>query len=358
MKNTPASVTPLFPVAPSDPERVAAELAAVLPRAQLAPSFEYQLSYLAGPMYARIQPIFGGTHAPLYLLTERRRRSVWNAVLAAHHPVGNMEQFRTELLEAKSRTLLEQAYGHLPRGFLNILTKCGETAQDPDFYLFWHRYLSDHPEDLPVVASRGIFDARLTSNMQGLPPALARLPIVGRFHSREVRRLVDVLTWIHGRSPDPALWDSLAIRLMAGEKPLNILTKLTDTLTFPPPHIKGDNRFRHIGSVRDLKETARRFENCLGEPYSLQAALRGTHEYYEYRDGADLLAVSIATDGPFGFMIDDIRLKGNDHPELAQRERITNALAEFGIFWRRGVFETLQEWDYPRVDDDLYVPDP
>ena len=357
MKHT-ASVTHLYPLPPSGPEQVAAELAAILPRAQLARSYEYQLSYLAGPMYARVQPVFGGAHAPLYLLTDRRRRSVWNAVLAARHPAGNMEQLRTELLETRSRTLIEQAYGHLPRGFLNILTKCGETAQDPDFYLFWHRYLTDHPEDLPVVASRGIFDACLTDQMRALPPALARLPIVARFQSKEVQRLVEVTTWIHEGRPDPDFWERLAERLIAGETPLNILKRLTDTLTFAPPYITGDGRFQHIGSVRDLKQTAQRFENCLGEPWSLQSALRGTHQYYEYRDGADLLVVAIAADRPFGFMIDDIRLKGNEHPELAQRERITDALAEFGIFWRRGVFETIQEWDHPQVDDDLYARAP
>jgi hypothetical protein len=357
MKST-ASVTPLFPCSPSGPERVAAELTAVLPRAQLARSYEYQLSYLAGPMYARIQPVFGGAHAPVYLLTERRRRSVWNAVLAARHPVGNMEQLRTELLETKSKTLIEQAYGHLPRGFLNILKKCGETAQDPDFYLFWHRYLTDHPEDLPVVASRGIFDARLTDQMRGLPPALARLPIVGRFQSKEVQRLVQVMTWIHEDQHNPNLWEALAQRLIAGETPLNILTKLTDTLTFASPYITGDGRFRHIGSVRDLKRTAQRFENCLGEPWSLQLALRGTHQYYEYHDGADLLVVAIAADGPFGFTTDDILLKGNGCPERNLHARVTKALAEHGVFKRRGVFEVIRDWDHPYVDDDLYSRDP
>ena len=29
-----------------------------------------------------------------------------------------------------------------------------------------------------------------------------------------------------------------------------------------------------LGSVRDLKQTAQRFENCMGEPWSLQSALR------------------------------------------------------------------------------------
>lgn len=42
-----ASVTPLFPTVLSAPQRVAAELVALLPRAQLAASYEYQLSYAA-----------------------------------------------------------------------------------------------------------------------------------------------------------------------------------------------------------------------------------------------------------------------------------------------------------------------
>lgn len=352
------SVTPLFTAAPSAPDRVAAELVAVLPRAQLAASYEYQLSYLAGPMYARVGWVFGGAHAPVYLLTERRRRSVWNAVLAIRHPSGDMAQLRKELLETKSKALLERAYGHLPRGFTCVLKKCGETAQEPDFYRFWHAYLTDHPEDLPIVASRGVFDARLTDHLRSLPPALARLPVVDRFSARHVERLVEVMTCIHQGHPDPAIWESLATRLIAGENPLNIVTKLTDALTFAPPYIKNDRRFRHIGSVRDLKQTALRFENCLGEPQALRMALQGTHQFYEYHDGEDSLVVSITSDPPCGFMIDDIRQKGNKPLERGQRERLTSALADFGIVWRRSVFETIQDWDYPRAYAALFAEDP
>ena len=356
MKHT-ASVTSLFPVEASGPDLVASELVAILPRAQLAKSYEFQLSHLAGPLYPRVQRVFGGAHAPLYLLTDRTRRSVWNAVLAAHHPAGDMRQLRTQLLETKSGTLLKQAFGGLPRGFLTILKKSGETGLDPDFYHFWHRYLTDHPEDFPVVAARGIFDAKLTDHMRGLPPALARLPIVGRFQSKEVRRLVEVMTWMHGGRPDPAIWADLAIRLIAGENPLNILTKITDKLTFPSPYITGDHRFRHISSIRDLKQTAMRFENCLGEPHSLQAGLRGYLQFYEYHDGKDLLVVSISAEPPFGFMVSDILLKDNELPEQAQLDRITKALAEHAVIERRSVLGVIRDWDLPDHDEDIFAPD-
>lgn len=134
--------------------------------------------------------------------------------------------------------------------------------------------------------------------------------------------------------------------------------KLTDALTFAPPCIKYDRRFRHIGSVRDLKQTALRFENCLGEPQALRTALQGTHQFYEYHDGEDFLVVSITSDPPFGFMIDDIRQKGNKPPERGQRERLTKVLADFGFSWRRSVFETIQDWDYPRAYAALFAEDP
>jgi hypothetical protein len=64
--------------------------------------------------------------------------------------------------------------------------------------------------------------------------------------------------------------------------------------------------------------------------------------------------VAIAADGPFGFTIDDILLKGNGHPERNLHARVTTALAEHGVFKRRGVFEVIRDWDHPYVDDDLY----
>jgi hypothetical protein len=159
------------------------------------------------------------------------------------------------------------------------------------------------------------------------------------------------MTWIHGGRLDPALLRDLAVRLNAGEKPLTILTKIIDAVHCPPPYITDDDRFRHIGSVQDLKECSRKFQNCLGAAYLLKEAVRGNEQYYEYVDGEDQLIVGILADPPFGFILQEIRGPENIPPSDEQMERVKNALAKHRIVQRQSVFEIVEGWNGVKRDD-------
>ena len=341
-----ASISSLFPNPPVQPSAVAARLMETLPRAQLAKSYEAQLGHLAGPLLPRVQRVFSGAHAPIYLLTSPSRRQVWNAVLAVQYPIGDMDRLRTDLLERKSRDLLQRAYKVVPRGFTTVLNKSGEFGFEPDFYTFWHQYLIDHPEDLPALAARETVGPRLTKALRDLPTALSRLPVFSHVkNSDDLPRLVEAMTHIHHGRPDPTLWEELATRLIRGEKPLTILTKIVDAAVCPPPYITDDARFRHLASVPELKAMSAKFQNCLGSAFSLKDAVRGEDQYYEYKDGDDHLIVAITADTPFGFTIDDILGHKNARPTPEVKKKVEAALTEHGIARRRSVFDIVEDWE-------------
>jgi hypothetical protein len=357
MKQNAAAVASLFPQGRVNPCDVATQLVATLPRAQLAKSYAPLLQQLAGPLYPRISRIFGGPHAPIYILTEPYRRQVWNAVIAARYPEGDLDRLRTDLLEWKSHTLLEQAYGSVPRGFTTVLGKCEDIGLDADFYRFWHGYLTEYPEDFPAVAARPAIGLAITKLLREAPRELARVPILCKVGDiTEISRLIEAMTWIHGGRPDPSLWGALAGRLLAGEKPLTILTKIADAVTYPAPYIKGDPRFRHLGTVLEMKAIGHEYENCLGSAFSLKDAVQGAEQYYEYCDGDDRLIVSITADMPFGYVVDDIRGHKNQRPALELRARVEGGLAEHGITRRKSVFDIIEDWggvedEFERIEE-------
>lgn len=346
MKQNAAAVASLFPQISVKPCDIANQLVAVLPRAQLAKSYTPLVQQLAGPLYPRIARIFGGAHAPLYILTEPYRRQVWNAVIAASYPEGDLDRLRTDLLEWKSHTLLEQAYGSVPRGFTTVLGKCEDIGLDADFYRFWHGYLTEYPQDFSAMAARPTIGTEITKVLREAPRPLARLPVLGKLDDiTEISRLVEAMTWIHDGHPDPALWGELAGRLLAGEKPLTILTKIIDALKCPPPYIKEDARLRYLASVPELKAASLEYKNCLGSAFSLRDAVKGSTQYYEYRDAGDCLIVAITADMPFGFLLDDIRGHKNQRPSLELKGKVEAVLAEHGVSRRKSVFDVIDEWN-------------
>ncbi len=324
---------------------LAAALMETLPRAQLATSFTSQVNRLAGPLAPRVRKVFGGSHAPIYLLTDPARRQVWNAVLAVRPPQGDIDSLRTDFLHKTSKALLRDAYGSLPRGFRTVLNKSGEIGLEKKFYIFWHSYMTLYPQDFRFVAARPRVEPDLVEIMTRVPEALGRLPVIAKVEDPEdLPKYVEAITWIHGGRPAPAVWDGIAARLMTGETPLNIVTKLVDAVQCPPPHIQGDSRFRHLNTLRAIKSASHEFENCLGEAFNLREAARGETQFYIYQDGGDRLIVAITSDHPYGFITNDIRAHKNKRPAREVRHRVEAALKDHGVTDRSSIYDTVCCW--------------
>lgn len=306
------------------------------------------LHHLAGPLYPMAAMVFEDRFTPIYLLSHPHRRQVWNAVLAVTGPDADLDALRIRLLSDGARSLLKQAYTTVPRGLVTVLGRLGDIGFTPEAYSFWHAYLLEHPEDAPIIRSMPSISGALTDAMRQLPRPLARLLLKRHGADPEpLLQLAELMTWVHLRKPDPSIWGDLAARLENEETPKEIVESIVDALPCPPGHISGDCRFRHFSSIWQLRREGRNYRNCIGWRFSLEAAVTGYDQYYEYEHATGKFVVAIALDPPFGYRLKEIGGYRQDQAPPDVAAEIEAALAEYGIYGRDTVYNMLWQWGVP-----------
>ncbi|WP_370571585.1 hypothetical protein [Phaeobacter sp. SYSU ZJ3003] len=243
--------------------------------------------------------------AVAYILAEPHRRQVWNAVLAAgsrlDEPAVGDEWF-ARLLTDSAKSLIADAYGSCPSGFLTLLGRCDELGHPAEFYWFWYGFLAENVGAIREIASSPVPICELYRVLKNLPPELRTIGIASRFGEHVgTGRFVEAIRWMHGGQPDAGVWREVGERLERGTSPRKILDSMQAEARCPAPYLV-DARFRHIATVGELKRAAQRFENCLGMEFTLEEALRGESQFYEWVGEGQAAIVSIANDMPFGWV--------------------------------------------------------
>ena len=314
--------------------------------AHLARSRDGLLRHLAGPVYPMVATVFGDQCAPAYLFSHPHRRQVWNAVLAVAG--SDMEPLRSSLLNDGARSLLKRAYIKVPRGFVTVLGRLGDTGLEPEAYRFWHAYLSEYPEDARIFRAMATISGSMTDALRQLPRPLARLLLKGRDADPDpLLRLAELVTWVHDKKPDPAIWLDLAARLEGGEAPKSIVESIADALPCQPPHITGDSRFRHFSTIRQLRQEGHNYRNCIGWRFCLERAITGRDQYYEYEHATGKFIVAIARDAPFGYRLKEIGGYRRDQAPPDVAAEVEAALAEHGVYRRETVYHMFWQWGVP-----------
>ena len=316
--------------------------------AHLARSRDGLLRHLAGAVYPKVATVFGDQFTPVYLLSHPHRRQVWNAVLAVARPEADPACLRSRLLNDGVRCLLKQAYTTVPRGFVMVLGRLGDTGLEPEAYSFWHAYLSENPEDARIVRSMTTISVPMTEALHQLPRPLARFLLKRQGDDPDpILRLAELVTWVHDKKPDPAIWLDLVARLESGEAPKSIVESIADALPCPPPHITGDPRFRHFSSIRELRQEGRNYRNCIGWRFCLESAVTGRDQYYGYEHATGKFVVAIALDAPFGYRLKEIGGYRRDQAPPDVAAEVEAALAEHGVYRRETVYDMFWRWGVP-----------
>jgi DNA-directed RNA polymerase subunit N (RpoN/RPB10) len=279
-----------------------------------------------------------------YILAESHRRQVLNAVLAAgsrlDEPSADDEQFE-RLLTGSAKSLIADAYGSCPSGFLTLLDRCDELGHPAEFYRFWHSFLAENVGAIREIASSSVPVWELYRVLKNLPAELRTIGIACRFGEHVgTGRFVEAVRWMHCGQPDAGVWRAVRERLERGASPRKILDGMLAEARCPT-HYLVDARFRHIATVGELKRAAKRFENCLGMDFTIEEALRGEAQFYEWVGEGQAAIVSITNDLPFGWILGSIKGVGNVEPELETHIHITEALAEQGVVGRMGVMDMV-----------------
>ena len=316
------------------------KLLELLSRSPVAQNHEHLVRHLAGPLFRFVSPVFRGERAVVYILAEPKRRAVWNAVLATgrYRECDDANQLFEQLLTLSGKGLVSGAYGSCPAGYITLLGLCSETGHPPEFYQFFHDFLGDGDGTLiRQIASSPVSVVELYRVLNALPPVLQTIPIAQRLgESGATIGFIDAVTWMHGGKPDDAVWRDVGKKLERGTSPRKLLEAMLNDARCPASHIV-DARFRHLAKVGELRDAARRFENCLGMDFTVEQALTGEHQFYEWRGDGEPCILSIINDMPFGFYAGSIKGVGNVEPDVETYLNITTALAEHGVVERSGV---------------------
>lgn len=301
------------------PADLKAEILDLAKRCQVVPKNRFLLEMVCEEMLRPVLAAFGPL-AMLLVMTERKRRQVYFAVLARLETDGKFANGRithaqraellTLLVTANDRTLINYAYGCCPSGFVRLIGRLGECGRKPEIYVQLFEILNDNPEldrELMAACQRKNLSDDLITLMRELPRtslgvrAAAKLGTVSEYE--HFIKAYEALTGSRH------LADEHIKRMADGEQPSNILTKCYLEHDFPQ-RVLDHPDFVHIPDGNALLHAARKFSNCLDQ--YIAEALNNERQFYIWRKPeAPEVVFAIDSEMPFGWRLSESRLIEN-----------------------------------------------
>lgn len=306
---------------------------------QVAVSDDTLFGRVAGPMRAEAEAAFGPLTL-LLVLTEESRRQVYFAALAGLAGAGRLDEgsltpeARAEIISALmtlgNEELIRWAFGSCPPGFVRALSRFKDRARSPDLYRRLHALLTEDPElgsTLPALLTVANLDNDLIDMFRALPKTRDGRGMAVLFRSvKAYDRFLSIYRSLTG-SAELSAEDTR--RLLTMRDHGKFLVSLYQGFPFPDPKI-AHPELTYVADLSGLKQVALEFENCLAN--FLDEAIRGEHQYYVWRpDGEPPVVLRLRADGPFGWYLADLRLKGNKRVPDAHKARLRGLLEGLGV---------------------------
>lgn len=185
--------------------------------------------------------------------------------------------------------ILSSAIGCRPPNTMGLLRRIPEYVQPREFYATLVACLIEPRSNLILVKarhpiSRGFLDA--VQSALTLHPLVDNALVLDRHSKMEIARL-DHLLRLAERLGVPL--DPRQFRHCTSSRQMqqSLLWAVMDRMAVPLPPWEGTERLHPIRSPRELRATARRFENCLAQPDHLLSLLHGTRAYYVWQGEPD-----------------------------------------------------------------------
>jgi hypothetical protein len=310
---------------------------------QIAGSFPRQVQDLAGSVGPKVSILFPGPYAAVYLLTQPARRHVWNAYLATIHIKRLLsddgETIRQNLLHFASHTLIAEAYGSCPKGYLALLKRLPHRAASPQFYRDLHTLLSAHPDLAMPLCNVKRINHDLVRLLLDLPPNLRCVKVAQIFGSPSgYENFMVAYTRLTGSD---TLSTHVVNQLKDGAKPGRLIVDLYESAPLPTPFLQNNDRIHHLATARELLAAARDFQNCLSN--WITEAHHNQSQYYRVRlgDGSNAI-LEIKNDAPVGWRFGDVKGKDNADVPSELREEMETHLASFGVHYGSSIHNLVR----------------
>ncbi|MDG3039813.1 hypothetical protein [Roseicyclus marinus] len=321
------------------PIALKSELLDLARHCQVVPGNRFLVNAVCGSLEGAVSAVFGPL-AMLLVMTEPRRRQVYFAVLArleadgAFEAPGLNEMARADLLTrlvmSRNEHLIAHAYGSCPTGFIRLIGRLGDCAQQAAIYTGLFTLLDRYSElaqPLLGVCQRRSLTDDLVELAQALPPTSLGIRAAARFETmEEYRSLMRPYEAITGESK---LTNAHLLRIAEGEAPGNLLEGLYLDLPFPAPVLSCPD-LTYVADGKALVHTSREFSNCVAD--YVAEALKGERQFYIWSaPKAPQVVFSINSEGPFGWYLSEAKLANNEKLPLRLRRELEEVLRTCGV---------------------------
>ncbi|NOD36634.1 MULTISPECIES: hypothetical protein [unclassified Ruegeria] len=321
-----------------------------LQSAQITNDYQKLVAKLAGPLHDNVALVFPGHMQMLYLLTNARRRQVWNAVLAAERTISklaesqnNVTAMRHALLSQKSADLLAEAYGDMPPSFEALLFRFGFVAQEQETYSKLYALAHDGPRLRKQILNEKRLSSGTIDRLSYLPQELRCLHFAKSFQKdRHVQTFVDIYDELRAENfPDwKELKDKLHLIVRQRRDVSSFMRSMYVRLPFPAQHVPDCHRVRFLSNGLAMEAASKRYRNCLSE--KVPQALRGDRQYYEWT-GKKQAIVEIFWHRA-RWEVDEIRLKRNHWPCEELFKTILAHFARHGVNVKPDLPQKLEQF--------------
>lgn len=272
-------------------------------------SYSKELSLICGPFYHDLARIFPKRMAAYVLLTRRSRRRIWCAYLAAskdrlHLSHRTHEDLRDVLLYRSAKSLMQDAYGDLPEGFLGLIKSPAVDDLGPDGFMILHKLLSEGKVNPASLHGYKLTDD-LLAMLDILPTEVALIKVAKMFNSkRNYDRFQNKISFMETVAGKP-LRQNAYRGLLSGMKSATVVEHCLSHVTFPNPVLSPYGKIKHISTAAELFRAGRLFENCLQQ--KLEEALSGNKQFYIFQDANDHVVFAISRFTQTHWRLDEIQ---------------------------------------------------
>lgn len=287
---------------------------------------------VAGEFSDQVEQIFCDGNIGVFLTAPTHRQHVWLAYLA-HSPVGEETAYVDSefLFRAPAKQILSQCIPNLALGYVSALKKLPLGALSGNLYRVLH--------DLLVENGRRAKAIRHADTLSGGKIEIIHILDECIFSDRllslcETKISAGAVSFAYNKLSHkyPSIKPEQFRNVLAQcEENWRIDDKLAELLwsklQLPRPPLRV-NGATPLDSVEKIGEAGRRFDNCLchSDEY-IKSCLTGRSYLYEWK-GEEGAIIQIEHDLIWGWVISEIRLKGNDHPSFDKAWPIVQA---FGL---------------------------
>ncbi|TIX18970.1 MAG: hypothetical protein E5V41_03700 [Mesorhizobium sp.] len=279
----------------------------------------------------QVQSIWQNDSISEYLLASDSRRHTWHAWLTVRGTaIRDLAETYRFLTVAKSRQILEDAFGSCPAGMVSALGKFGLFARPEHAYFALHKVLSaGGPLAQHVYQSTKIDDDDLVSLVSATGFSVSSRVIRMLLKCNIPAQVMVELLWVISRLASVPDGQDLVRAVAQGRQPAAILANLLSLTPFPAPPFEQIDALIPVTTAEQLRETGKEFGNCLkgGEElaYALTSVQNGQRYFYRW-NGDHPTLLSFCRCGPAGWILAERSGPRNSRVPEATINRIVEVL--------------------------------